>query len=146
MRTAFLCLLLLAGFCSADSLTIGGAAPGLALATPAAGFVLADEVDASSTISYATDVVPGSRKITVEIGGSGLDFPAGMRVQVSATPVDGEGAGHTVLLTTSPGDLITDIASLTTVNDVTLTFRVTASLDAPPGSETRTVLFTILMQ
>jgi hypothetical protein len=145
-RIALLWLVSLTGIGTADGLNVGGVSPVVTLSTPPPGYVLVQETSSASTVSYTTDVTLSNRKITVEIDDSARNFPAGLRVEVSASPGVGEGTGHTAILTTKAADLITDIGPLTTVADLPLTFRLIASLDAPPGSDTRTILFTILSQ
>jgi hypothetical protein len=145
-RVALLWLVSLTGIGTADGLNVGGVSPVVTLSAPPPGYVLVHESDASSTISYSTDAELDSRKITVEIDDRARNFAAGLRVEVSASPGVGEGTGHTAILTTKAADLITDIGPLTMVDDLPLTFRLIASLDAPPGSDTRTILFTILSQ
>lgn len=131
---------------AADSVTAGTGAVNVVLTAPSAGHIFA-QADSSTTISYSTDLLLNTfRKITIEIDNDSGTFPPGTEVRVTASPETGQGTGYTVMLTTVASDLIRDIPSATTASDVPVTFHLEASLGAPPGTASRTVHYTILVQ
>lgn len=131
---------------AADTLTIGGTAPTTSLTVPSAGEVFTVVSNNNSTISFTTDATLGFRKITVNIDDAAGNLPSGVQARVKASPALTQGTGHTVILSTTAGDLIRDIGSGSTVNDMPLLFDLLASLDASPVSDSRTLKYTILMQ
>jgi hypothetical protein len=117
-------------------ITVTGGLVSLTIDTAVAG---EDPQPATDDVTYNVSTNGTDKKITAALDS---DMPAGITLSAEMTAPTGAGSAGALALSSTAVDLVTGISTLR-ANGLGLSYTAEATLDAAPGSTSRTVTYTI---